>query len=80
MGFLDSSPNVKHKPPKRTPPVHIYYIGIVHNYAKCHDCDWEYSDHVNQALARRKIKKHVRETKHTVTLEKGIAFRYSPNQ
>ena len=57
--------------------VKITSKGIPHFYAVCHKCDWSYGDHRNRKKGFAEIKKHVRETRHEVYLEEGVATRYT---
>lgn len=54
------------------------YLGITHYFATCNDCDWTYEKHINLREARNEIYKHVRETGHSVTVEKGTVTKYLP--
>ena len=58
--------------------VKVVYIGIPHYFACCHDCDWEYEDYTDRRKGQREIRKHVRETGHTVALEKSVIVHYVP--
>ncbi len=54
--------------------------GIVHYYAQCNECVWDCGMDINHKKrtenVRRKIKKHVTRTGHTVTLESGSSTDY----
>ena len=55
--------------------------GLMHYHAQCDDCDWEcavYDNNNSHQDVRNLIRKHVKETKHRVSLETGSAIDYSP--
>ena len=52
------------------------YHGIIHWIAQCSDCSWEFSDYLDRSEGIKQARKHVMETGHSVSVEKGIATRY----
>lgn len=50
-------------------------LGVVHFLAMCKDCNWTYEE-LDSKRGRREIRKHVRETGHTVLLETAKATHY----
>lgn len=56
--------------------VSVINLGIVHYYVSCQDCEWVYEDYRNRTKGQQEIRRHVRETGHTVLAEKGIATKY----
>lgn len=54
--------------------------GKIHDYAQCNNCEWDYTA-INGYLRNNiyyNIKKHVKETGHTVTRETGSSMDYKP--
>ncbi len=50
---------------------------IPHFCAFCSDCEWVYQDCRNREKGFFEIRKHVKETGHSVTLEKGVHTIYT---
>jgi len=55
----------------------VEYGGITHYYASCSGCDWSEEDHTNPVGVRVMVRKHVQETGHMVTIEKGVVSHYT---
>ncbi len=60
--------------------VKVTRFGIVHYTASCTDCDFHDASHVDRESLRKRIRKHVAQTGHTVSLETGSATHYSIKQ
>ena len=56
------------------------YYGILHCITHCYDCDWHEEDYRNLRKLRREINKHIKETGHTVAMEKGVVIVYHPDE
>lgn len=41
---------------------------VSHFYAKCKECDFHFDNHHLRELGRKEIKKHVKDTGHTVSV------------
>lgn len=56
--------------------------GIIHAYAQCDNCDWNSAIDIKERNRMGKLKSriysHVKSTEHSVTLETGNSFTYSP--
>jgi hypothetical protein len=55
----------------------VISYGIIHYHAMCQDCMWEDSDHIDRSGLRNRVRKHVKETGHTVAIESGNATHYT---
>ena len=60
--------------------VEVNYVGIPHYYASCHECDWTYEDYRDRRRGQSEIRKHVKDTGHTVALEKTHVVHYAPSE
>lgn len=49
---------------------------ITHYQALCHDCGWVEADHANREWLRQKVRRHIRKTGHSVSIEKGTSTLY----
>lgn len=49
---------------------------VSHFYAKCKECDFHFDNHHLRELGRKEIKKHVKDTGHTVLVEMAVAEHY----
>lgn len=49
---------------------------ITHYQALCHNCGWVEADHVDREWLRQEVHKHVRNTGHSVSIEKGTSTLY----
>ena len=55
----------------------VSQTAIPHFCAFCGNCEWVYQNFLDRELGFSEIRKHVRKTGHTVTLEKGVHTIYS---
>lgn len=55
-------------------------FGKIHDYAQCKDCNWDYPsiDGHRRKNIYYHIKKHVKETGHTIQRETGTSVDYYP--
>lgn len=51
---------------------------ITHYYAMCNCCGWNEADHVDRQRIRNMVAKHIRDTGHSVTIEKAVSVLYEP--
>jgi len=60
-----------------------YKFGIIHAIAYCENCNWsegiKLESRNRMQELRRKITQHIKETKHSISLETGNSTRYSYN-
>jgi len=60
--------------------IHVEKYGIIHYYAQCKNCGWDAAIFANASSTqgiRNLIRKHIKETGHSVHLESTSATRYS---
>ena len=59
----------------------VEQFGVIHYYAQCEDCSWDAGITSNGLKSkqdvRNAIRKHIRKTRHTVSLESGTATLYT---
>ena len=58
--------------------VKVRYLGITAYRAMCSECGFAEEDNQNREQTRNSIYRHIRQTGHTVLVEKTVATHYKP--
>ena len=56
--------------------IKVVRSGIIHYHAMCFGCSWSDDGYKDRVGLRNRVRKHVRETGHSVTIESGSATMY----